>query len=102
MGENDDGWTSEGESARPPIRSAEFSPEGTDLLDAVTELLSGELESSPLELTPPLGQVVDWDAVVALLGRPGEAGTADLVRFDYLDYEVEIRGSGSVSLFDSR
>ncbi len=97
MGQNDDGRASEGD-VRSPVRSAEFAPEDADPLYVVTELLAKELDSSPLELTPPIGHVVDWDAVVALLRHSGDTGTVRLIRFSYLDYVVEIRGSGSVTL----
>ncbi|WP_254534648.1 HalOD1 output domain-containing protein [Halomarina litorea] len=100
MGLNDDGVPSETDG-RSPIRSEEFRPGATDPLHVVTDLLASELESSPLELNPPLGRVVDWDAVVTLLGRSGETGTVEFVRFTYGDYEVEIRGSGSVFLFQN-
>lgn len=98
MGLNDDGGPSSTDT-RSPVQSGEFPPGSTDPLHIVTDLLARELQSSPLELNPPLGQVVDWDAVVTLLGRSEETDAVELVRFSYGDYEVEIRGSGSVALF---
>jgi hypothetical protein len=97
MGQNDDGQPGDA-VARVPVRSAEYDT-GSDPLYAVTDLLANELGLSPLELSPPLGRVVDWDAVVSLLGTPSGSSAVEFVRFGYGDYEVEINVSGSVTLF---
>lgn len=54
----------------------------------------------PIELTPPLHQVVDPDALDALVAGPDARDPTMVVTFDYQGYHVEIRGDGSIDVRD--
>ena len=97
MGQTDDGDESRSLD-RSPVRSTTFTPGVDDPLLDVTELLAREYDVSPLELTPPLGAIVDWDAVTALFAHTNSAGI-DFIRFTYDRFEIEVRGDGRVLLF---
>lgn len=52
----------------------------------------------PTELDPSLAEVVDPDALDAVFdGGDARDGT---IRFEYHGYRVEVRGDGTVSLWD--
>lgn len=54
----------------------------------------------PIELTPPLHDVVDPDALDALFARSDTRDQAVVVTFEYCGYTVEIGGDGSVDVRD--
>lgn len=51
--------------------------------------------TDPLALDVPLHSVVDVDALATLTGSAGDEAT---VTFEYLGYEVEVTGSGDVTV----
>lgn len=55
---------------------------------------------APTELTPPLHDVVDPDALDALFARRNPPDRTVVVSFDYLGYQVEVRGDGTVDVRD--
>jgi hypothetical protein len=54
----------------------------------------------PTELTPPLGEVVDPDALDALFDGRDERSAERSVTFDYQGYRVEVSGDATVDLQD--
>ncbi len=65
--------------------------------DRVLDALAEEAGVDPVELSPPLANVVDPDALDALLERADP--DADLVvRFEYQDREVVARADGGVDV----
>ena len=60
----------------------------------VIEAVAQETGESPLELSPPLFESIDPDALDALVAS---ASTDVHVTFDYTGYEVQICGDGTVS-----
>lgn len=62
---------------------------------AVVMVVAAREDADPTELSPPLNDVVDPDALDAVLDG-ADADTA--VSFTYQGYEVEVRGDGRVVL----
>lgn len=62
--------------------------------EIVTRIAEAE-NTDPLELTPPLADVVDVDALRAVLESSGN-GTS--VEFGYRDWTVEARANGTIKL----
>lgn len=60
--------------------------------------IAAHKESDPAELHPPIGSVVDLDALDALLGRNVHA----TVTFEYDDYQVEASNDGRVTVQERR
>lgn len=54
----------------------------------------------PTELTPPLHDVVDPDALDALFAGPESPDQAMVVEFDYRGHHIEVRGDGTVDVRD--
>ena len=84
-----------------PVRSAAFEPATENPLYTVLDLLAAEFDQSAFELTPPLSDVADWDAMADLFGDADRVEPLDFVRFTYRGYLIEVRGSGEVRLFDA-
>jgi len=82
-----------------PVRSGTFEPADENPLYVVLDLLAEEFEKSAYELTPPLSDVADWDAMADLFADADRVEPVDFVRFIYRGYLIEIRGSGEVQLF---
>lgn len=66
----------------------------------VVELVADREGTDPMELRPPLYDVIDPEALNALFaptsrGRLRESGQ---VSFEYLGYDVTVRGDGDVSV----
>ncbi len=67
--------------------------------DEVVKKLAEIEDVDPLELTPPLYQVVDPDALDQILAATPTAGRMDgQVTFPYKGYEVTVCGDGYVSI----
>lgn len=96
MADSDGGLTADA----VPLRSATFEPAAENPLYVVLDLLAEEFDQAAYELTPPLSDVADWDAMADLFGDADRIEPLDFVRFTYRGYLVEIRGSGEVQLFD--
>ncbi|MFC7230203.1 HalOD1 output domain-containing protein [Saliphagus sp. GCM10025308] len=83
------------ESVSPTQSVSSSSP-----VTAVVELVADREGTDPMELQPPLYDVIDPEALNALFaptsrGRPRESGQ---VSFEYLGYDVTVRGNGDVSV----
>lgn len=66
--------------------------------ESLTTMIAREIADregvSPVSMTPPLGHVVDTDALESLFSN---SRAADLeVTFEYKDYEVTLKGSEAV------
>ncbi|WP_226023813.1 HalOD1 output domain-containing protein [Halomicrobium salinisoli] len=65
--------------------------------DRILEALADEAGVDPVELSPPLADVVDPDALDALLER-ADPDAEVAVRFEYQEYEVVARADGGVDV----
>lgn len=63
----------------------------------VTEI--AEMEGiDPTEVQPPLNDVIDPEAVDALLDRAGRPAADVRLQFTYCDYEVEVAADGAIDV----
>lgn len=67
---------------------------------AVAVAVAARERVDPVELTPPLHDVVDPDALDALFADRDARDQAVSVAFDYCGYRVEISGDGTVDVRD--
>ncbi|WP_226013421.1 HalOD1 output domain-containing protein [Halomicrobium salinisoli] len=65
--------------------------------DRILEALADEAGVDPVELSPPLADVVDPDALDALLER-ADPDAEVAVHFEYQEYEVVARADGGVDV----
>lgn len=65
--------------------------------EMVIEMISEAEGESPTEITPPLYDVVDPEALDAVTESIGPKGT---VAFEYCGHEVRVGGDGDVSIDD--
>lgn len=70
----------------PPSRTVD------SLSTRVVEAVADAVGTDPLELEPPLYHAIDLDALERLV----ENGSTKLVRFEYVDHTVTVRGDGTV------
>lgn len=69
---------------------------------AIIEFISGLEETDPIELTPPLHDVIDPDAIDALFDSFNESPQAQKsLSFTYQGYEVTVRNDGQVVATES-
>lgn len=72
-----------------------MSPPANDTVAAVTEVVSGALET-PMEELPPLSHAVDLDALDALVSSNANPPSGVTVTFAYAGLYVVVRSSGTV------
>lgn len=70
----------------PPATAAD------SLSTRVVEAVADAVGTDPLDLEPPLYYAIDLDALERLVGE----GSTKLVRFEYVDRTVTVRGDGTV------
>lgn len=75
---------------------------GSRLSEAVVEAVADAEGVSPLELRPPLFEVVDPDALDKLFPLPSleQGRTEGHVTFEYCGYEVTVQPDGVISVGD--
>lgn len=78
-----------------PARNAPVREESVS--GAVVEAVAEAEGTDPLELTPPLYDAVDSDALDRLFADASTDGRME-VAFAYRGYDVSVRGDGSVSV----
>lgn len=70
-----------------------------DVINKVVNKIAEVEGVDPLELTPPLYEVIDPDALCQILATTSTAGRMNgQVTFSYTGYEVVVGGDGSVSV----
>lgn len=72
-------------------------PKGRGICQVVIEAIADAEETDPTELTPPLFEVIDPDALDNLFARNQALGK---VIFNYKSYEVRVFPDGYVSIED--
>ncbi|QLG47675.1 HalOD1 output domain-containing protein [Natrinema halophilum] len=84
----------------PTARTAAID---TPCIEIVEQIAALE-DVDPTELQPPLHDVIDPEAVNDLFSPTKRNGTRESgrVRFDYLGYDVVVRGDGRVSVSSGR
>lgn len=71
----------------------------TNVSQSVVEAIAEAEGTDPRELTPPLYDVIDPDALDSVFtATPTEGRTEGKVTFPYRGYEVTVYGGGSVSV----
>lgn len=68
---------------------------GSSICQAVAETIAEAEGTAPTELTPPLYEVIDPDALERLFAKDGALGK---VIFNYHSYEVRVFTDGYVSV----
>ena len=72
---------------------------GISLGQSIVTAVASARDVDPFDLNPPLGEVVDPDALDALFaGRPETTGT---VTFDYAGHAVQVHSDGRVDVGDA-
>lgn len=73
---------------------------GPTLSTAVVKAIAEREGIDPLDMDPPLYDVIDPDALNALFAQPADVGDARLegVVFEYNGYEVEVTSDGDVHI----
>ena len=67
--------------------------------ESVVEVVAEAEETDPLELTPPLYEVIEPDALDQVFAAtPTDERRKGTVTFSYNGYEVTVRGDGDVSV----
>jgi len=76
-----------------------MAADSDDPVYAIVEAVA-EREDVPPEDLPPLGTVVDCDALKDLFrhGENQSGGSGVRVQIEYCEYDVEVTGGGSVTL----
>lgn len=64
----------------------------------VVEAVAAEEGVDPTDLSPPLYTAIDPDVLDAIFSDGGEREGAGRLVFEYLGYEVTVRGDGGVSV----
>lgn len=74
-----------------------------DVSTAIIEAVADHEDVDPLELEPPLYDVIDLDAVETLVEQSPRFGTGESVEisFTYNGAEVEVTGTGEVRVLDA-
>lgn len=70
--------------------------------EAVIDAVADREGVDPTELTVPLYEAIDPDALDAIVQTGPEADPSLRVEFDYYGYAVVVTGDGSVRVADSR
>lgn len=65
---------------------------------AVVESVAERVGVDPVDLDPPLYRAIDPDALDELLTSLSTNGKNGSVSFTYLDFEITVRGDGTVHL----
>lgn len=75
-------------------------PAGETPSEGVIKTIATLEDCDPTALDTALYTAIDPDALDALFGQNGQAGTEDTgcVVFEYLDYEVTVRGNGTIGV----
>lgn len=68
---------------------------------AVVESVAERVGVDPIDLDPPLYRAIDPDALDELLTSLSANGEEGSVSFTYLDFEITVRGDGTVHLDDA-
>ncbi|MDZ5810297.1 HalOD1 output domain-containing protein [Halorubrum sp. AD140] len=79
---------------------AQSSPANVDtIIYNIVEKVAEQEAVDPIELTPPLFEVIDPDALGQIFATTPTAGRMEVqVTFSYNGYQVAVRGDGSVSV----
>ena len=78
-------------SSKPPFNQE--NPASINVIQAVADAHNLD----PLDLSRPLGEVIDTDALDALLQDPGFNGK---IEFTYMGYQVTVKADGKVALLE--
>lgn len=72
-------------------RQGEGCPGENELVSDIVLAIADETRSDPVEMTPPLGSVIDVDALVRLVEHSTEGVS---ITFEYLGLHVSVRHDG--------
>jgi hypothetical protein len=78
--------------------ATERTEQGSPPSHRVVEAIAAHLGVDPVELSVPLYEVVDLEALDDVLSSAGDAGASVTVRFVYAGVEVVVDVDGRVSL----
>lgn len=88
-------------SERREVHRTSYDRDGGSLSATIAEALASVLDESVTELRPPLGTVIDADALERVIGdRSGPDGTVDYVGFTYREFEVVVFADGGVRVYE--
>jgi hypothetical protein len=89
-----------GAPARTPIVHVRCDPDER-LSDRLVEVVSAVVGVSPLEMTPPLGTIVDLEALDLFVERPTGEAIRVAASFTYGDVEIVVAGDRSIRVYDA-
>ncbi|WP_224449348.1 HalOD1 output domain-containing protein [Haloprofundus salilacus] len=88
---------------RTEVASATYDPDDPDSLTlAVAKALAAAMDTQPLQLQPPIGNVIDLGFAEAVLSSNStpEATPMRYVGFTYGEYEVVVFSTGEVDVYE--
>lgn len=82
------------------MRDERPTPAAPEMLPEAIVSLVADLEGVDATEIPPLGSVIDPDALVTIFDAP-EGSESNSVEFDYAGYRIRVRGDGDVHALEA-
>ena len=94
--------TGKGDSRVPIYRTVHDRDSDRSFGLSVIEALATAMDVDPLEMEPPLYEVIDHVALDMLFSptKNGDDHEEIVVRFDYDGYEVTVSNDGTINIFE--
>lgn len=85
---------------RTPLVRTRCDPDER-LADRLVEVVAAVVGDPPLKMTPPLGAVVDLEALNLLVGRSAAEGARVAASFAYGDFEVVVGDDRTIRVYEA-